>query len=153
MYHKKHQRDMFCFFGQWCIGGIIVFLLCLIYCREKLPAILVCVFFTLILIIAGINGIREIRKRQKEIQGLISAGKYLAGQPEDIVYPEYTVYIRGMKCMKFRCISENGREYHFHSEPFDTRKKYFSENDLYKIYVDDLNCPKKYFVSDEAICN
>lgn len=152
MYHKKNERDMLFTFGCWCFAGIIILIICIGYC-QTLPEIIVCILFTAILIFVGIKGIRDIKRRHKEIEELISGNKYLVGRPEGVAVPENVVFTMGFKCIKFVCTSESGREYHFPSEPFDVRKKVFSENDLYKIYVDDLKFPKKHFVSDEVFYN
>ena len=150
MYHKKNESDMFVLFGGWCFAGFMILVVCIIYCRILLE-IIVCIFFALLLITIGIKGIRDVKKRQTEIQELISGDKYLVGYWEGLAIPKDVVFTFGFKCVKFFCISECGREYHFQSEPFDTRKKVFSDKKLYKIYVDDLNVPKKYFVSDEVL--
>ena len=150
MYHKKNERDMFVLFGGWCFAGFMIFVVCIIYCQTLLE-IIVCLLFVLLLIMIGIKGIRDIKKRQKEIQELISGNKYLIGYWEEFAIPKDVVFTCGFKCIKFLCISECGKEYHFQSEPFDTRKKVFSDKKRYKIYVDDLNFPKKHFVSDEVL--
>lgn len=141
---------MFVLFGGWCFAGLIIFLVCIIYYRTLLE-IIVCPFFALLLIMIGIKGIRDKRKRQTEIQELILGDKYLVGYWEGLAIPKDVVFTYGFKCVKFLCISECGREYHFQSEPFDNGKKVFSDKKPYKIYVDNLNFPQKYFVSDEVL--
>ena len=62
MYHKKNERDMFVLFGGWCFAGFMIFVVCIIYCQTLLE-IIVCLLFVLLLIMIGIKGIRDIKKR------------------------------------------------------------------------------------------
>lgn len=121
MYQKENERDNLFFFGGFIFAGIIIFIFFIIYCRQ-FPEVTISLLFVIILISAGVKGISDVKKRQKEIQRLIADGKYLTGSFVSISVPEYACFTKGFKCAVFLCTSENGKTYYFHSEPFDIKK-------------------------------
>lgn len=150
MYQKENEKDNLFLFIGFIFVGVIIFLFFIIYCRE-FPEITISLLFVVILVVVGVKGVLDVKNRQNEIKNLIVNGKYLIGNLVSLCVPEYVCFTKGFKCAVFSCISETGRTYYFQSEPFNIKKNPFNKDINVKIYVDNLKCPKKYFVSEEYI--
>ena len=122
-----------------------------LFFSDRTVSFIMNLIFSLVFIAAGLKGIADILRRKKEIEKLISGGKYLIGHLDSIGTPEPMSGAGDLKNARFSCIDETGKRYCVQSEPFHSGKIPFDKETAVKIYVDSLTLPKITYVSAEYI--